>query len=194
MNVKSEWFPPPREAKLTENRIESRKTNLTDQLVEIFENADQFTKTYQDLLSQRLVENFKNDPGDNIVTEELMRTLDRLRDRLGDAALGQAQVMVKDCRESQKMTESCPKTMTQNTDVNVLIYSDQFWPSVVHPVEEKESDLILPKVISDQIDEMQKTFATFRPRRNLKVKKQVGMVSLSITPPGSTEPVQGGFL
>ena len=57
-------------------------------LVEIFENADQFTKTYQDLLSQRLVENFKNNQEHSIVTDELMRTLDRLRDRLGDAALG----------------------------------------------------------------------------------------------------------
>ena len=99
--------------------------------------------------------------------------------------------MVKDCRESQKLTQSeAGKSEDASVNVNLLIYSDQFWPSVVHPVEEKESDLILPKIISDRIDEIQKTFGSYRPRRTLSVKKQVGMVSLSITPPGSSEPVQ----
>ena len=90
-----EWNPPPREAQLTEIRPEGRKINLTDQLVEIFGNPDQFTDTYQRLLSHRLVENFKVKPPREIVTDELMRTLEQLRNRLGDDALGQAQVMIK---------------------------------------------------------------------------------------------------
>ena len=90
-----EWQPPPREAQLTEMRVEGRKINLTDQLVEIFGNPDQFTDTYQRLLSQRLVDNFKRKNDEEIVTEELMRTLEQLRNRLGDDALGQAQVMIK---------------------------------------------------------------------------------------------------
>lgn len=90
-----EWQPPPREAQLTEMRVEGRKINLTDHLVEIFGNPDQFTNTYQRLLSHRLVDNFKRKSEDDIVTDELMRTLEQLRNRLGDDALGQAQVMIK---------------------------------------------------------------------------------------------------
>jgi hypothetical protein len=98
-------------------RLDGRKINLTDQLVEIFGNPDQFTETYQRLLSHRLVENFKQKNEPNIVTDELMRTLEQLRNRLGDDALGQAQVMIKDCQESNKMEEHWTKPID---GVNIL--------------------------------------------------------------------------
>lgn len=65
--------------------------------------------------------------------------------------------------------------------VKILVYSDQFWPAVVHPAEEKESKLILPAIIQSEIDEMKKNFSAYRPGRSLSIKNQVGMVTLAIT-------------
>ena len=57
--------------------------------------------------------------------------------------------------------------------VKILVYSDKFWPSVVHPAEEKESKLILPDQIESQIQDLKKCFSAYRPNRTLNIKKQV---------------------
>ena len=82
-----------------------------------------------------------------------------------------------------------------NRAVQVLIYSDQFWPAVVHPAEEKEKDLILPGSVRSEMEKLQKEFAAFRPGRTLNFKSQVGLVTLEITAGGkeqefSVTPVQ----
>ena len=160
-----EWNPDPKEAQLSSNRRQGKKSNLTDQLVEVFGNQGQFTETYQRLLSQRLMENLKDldQKFDEMIPEELTRTLEHLRNRLGDESLCQAQVMVKDCKESAKYQfDSQIKVpifiiiLILNSLFQALIYSEQFWPDrIILPSEDKEKDLLLPKFINEQLDEIQ---------------------------------------
>ena len=75
-------------------------------------------------------------------------------------------IQISDCKESLKMSEYRSKSDAGKL-VTVLVYSDQFWPSVVHPAEEKEGNLILPKIIEKDIEDLKKLFSEYRPSRTL---------------------------
>ena len=148
-------------------------------ILEIFGNAEHFRGLYQKQLGDKLLEQFKNFPVMRLLPNFLSRTADQLRAKLGDDAMSDPQVMIKDSRETIQFN-------AESELLKTLLYSKQYWPDVVHPAEKKEEDLILPKEILEEIEISQKRFTERRPKRILEYDHQIGNVTLEITVGDST--------
>jgi len=169
------WYPPPREADMENIDLSSdTRQNALDHLIEIFGNAEHFRGLYQKQLGDKLLEQFKTFPVMRLLPNFLSRTADQLRAKLGDDAMSDPQVMIKDSRETIQFN-------AESELLKTLIYSEQYWPDVVHPAEKKEEDLILPKEILEEIEISQKRFTERRPKRILEYDHQIGNVTLEIT-------------
>ncbi|CBY08362.1 unnamed protein product [Oikopleura dioica] len=169
------WYPPPREADMENIDLSSDdRHNALDHLIEIFGNAEHFRGLYQKQLGDKLLEQFKNFPVMRLLPNFLSRTADQLRAKLGDDAMSDPQVMIKDSRETIQFN-------AESELLKTLIYSEQYWPDLVHPAEKKEEDLILPKEIMEEIEISQKRFTERRPKRILEYDHQIGNVTLEIT-------------
>ena len=106
-----DWYPPPRESMLSNSKI-SFKMNKIDQLVDLFAlpgkehhkiisnvrnkiDLDQVAPTFQRILFDRLISNFKSAGHENLVPIELKLTLTKVQQLLGEDHLVNSEVMIK---------------------------------------------------------------------------------------------------
>lgn len=167
-----DWYPPPRESMLSNSKI-SLKMNKIDQLVDLFALPDQVAPTFQRILFDRLISNFKSAGHENLVPMELKLTLTKVQHLLGEDHLVNSQVMIKDCEESSRLGLS--------TDmVKVLVYSKQLWPEFVHPIDVKDTNLVIPNDVQNQIDKIKESFSSQKVHRHLEFRKQMASVTIEI--------------
>ena len=95
------WIPKPRESILSDDPCSESghskfKHQKIEQLVDLFAVPDQVAPTFQRILFDRLVNNFKNNGEENLVPPELKSTLSKVQSLIGEEHLINSQVMIKD--------------------------------------------------------------------------------------------------
>ncbi|XP_006463280.1 hypothetical protein AGABI2DRAFT_186909 [Agaricus bisporus var. bisporus H97] len=206
------WDPEPIDAG-PEFRA-NKPQDVLSTLVSIYDSQDLFVKEVQILLAQRLLSipilsntTVEDTNGTTERIEKERRTLEILKLRFGEMALGVCEVMLKDMTDSKRIDShiqnqlslsSSSSTPPSSADINVVhptIISHHFWPSSDpsafsslsnqhHHQQQNQQQPSSSFMLPGQFKTLQSTylsqFTKFKPDKTLRFLPNLGSVTLLI--------------
>ena len=152
-------------------------------LTDIYGTKELFLSAYRSMLAEKLVHKIGFD-----CTKEL-KTLELLKIRFGEAALQNAEIMMRDVNDSKRLNAVIHGSMGGEhgramkedgifASLRVLVTSDQYWPSLS---KDDTIDFTLPDDVEAARSLFGKRYHSQKAPRTLKWKKSIGEVCLDLT-------------
>lgn len=158
-------------------------------LTDIYGTKELFLSAYRSMLAEKLVHKIDFD-----CTKEL-KTLELLKIRFGEAALQNAEIMMRDVNDSKRLNAVIHGGKTGGgrtppegaavedakdyfSSLRVLVTSDQYWPSIS---KDDTMDFSLPADMEAATVLFGKRYHSQKAPRTLKWKKSIGEVCLDLT-------------
>ncbi|KAL3312830.1 Anaphase-promoting complex subunit 2 [Cichlidogyrus casuarinus] len=181
----SNWKPAPIESALF-GKISRTQTSVFNTLLNIYDSKKNFIENYVQLLSDHLLRTLSFD-----ITNEV-KQLELLKLRFGETDLHQCDVMLKDIRNSKRITALITG---EETDVSskeralcfvnrrnpfkfgAYVLSAQYWPRI------EEVPWTIPSTLMEPLKCFQKDFELVLGNRNLNWLHKVGKVSVELDLP-----------
>lgn len=162
------WEPDPVDA-APEYKSDERG-EIIGSLIDIFENKEVFIKEFQNVLSERLLEN------EHEFQREL-QVLELFKKRIGESNLQACEVMLKDITDSRRIDEFVKKDPKMPRAASLLqtkILSRFYWPSL------QTDDFTIPKDIQDLQESFATGFEHFKPSRKLTWLNSLGSAKIEL--------------
>ncbi len=158
-------------------------------LTDIYGTKELFLSAYRSMLAEKLVHKIDFD-----CTKEL-KTLELLKIRFGEAALQNAEIMMRDVNDSKRLNavihggksgrgktpaegDAAEDTSGFFSSLRVLVTSDQYWPSIS---KDDAIDFALPADVEAATALFGRRYHSQKAPRTLKWKKSIGEVCLDLT-------------
>ncbi len=159
-------------------------------LTDIYGTKELFLSAYRSMLAEKLVHKIDFDCSNELKTLELLKI------RFGEAALQNAEIMMRDVNDSKRLNAvihggkgggggGAPSDGDAMDDANgffsslrVLVTSDQYWPSIS---KDDTIDFSLPADVEAATALFGKRYHSQKAPRTLKWKKSIGEVCLDLT-------------
>eukprot|EP00948_MAST-09A_sp_MAST-9A-sp1_P001753 g1753.t1 len=197
LNKMRSWTPDPIEAD-PQKSSRSRKSDILAMLIGIYGTTDIFVSEYRAMLSTKLLQSVDYDVDTDVQTLELLKL------KFGEEAMSVCEIMIKDVDDSRRLNkvvkdtwkkeiekkkeeeektttsenDSLDKTTREATNVDALIYSKHFWPSLTNDVDRT---LQLHPLIKDQLAEYEKAYEDIKKPRKLDWNPSHGLIEIEIS-------------
>ncbi|KZT56877.1 hypothetical protein CALCODRAFT_542803 [Calocera cornea HHB12733] len=177
------WLPEPVDAGADFRT--TRPMDIVSTLVSIYDTQDLFIKELQHLLAARLLA-VRNSPLDDEIG-----SVEKLKQRFGEAPLQVCAVMLKDMNDSRRTNTHLHGETPHPLYTTVI--SRLFWPTI-QPVPLK-----MPGQFKELQDTFEAEFHKFKPDKNLRWVPQLGAVSVKLdledrTVEVEATPIQAGVI
>ncbi|KAM7536379.1 hypothetical protein Aperf_G00000086197 [Anoplocephala perfoliata] len=193
------WMPDPLEALHHTGPPWKRRIDLLSLLVGgIYGSKRSFLTEYRALLSQRLLKQL------DFETSSAMRHLELLKMRFGDLDMQECEVMLRDLRESKRISSLIADEEKEETEkqgicpsecfpVRAYILSSEYWP------EFHNEQFNLPEGLAPSFTKFAKKFEKMKGLRTMNWMYKLGLVNVSLELGGETitidvSPVQASIL
>nr|VZI38799.1 unnamed protein product [Spirometra erinaceieuropaei] len=199
------WMPDPIEAR-HHTGLWRRKIDLLSLLVGIYGSKKAFLLEYRNLLSQRLLKMLSFD------TDAQLRHLELLKRRFGETDMQECDVMLKDIRDSRRITNYVAEDLKRSDDVETqeedcrtpneysaqfplqaFILSGEYWP------EFHREQFKLPSGLLKPFEHFTSRFEEVKGNRSVKWMHKLGLVNVDIERDGQpvtmdVSPLQAALL
>lgn len=199
------WMPDPIEAR-HHTGLWRRKIDLLSLLVGIYGSKKAFLLEYRNLLSQRLLKMLSFD------TDAQLRHLELLKRRFGEADMQECDVMLKDIRDSRRITNYVAEDLKRSEDeegqeegvrasdesstqfpLQAFILSGEYWP------EFHREQFKLPSGLLKPFEHFTSRFEEVKGNRSVKWMHKLGLVNVDIERDGQpvtmdVSPLQAALL
>ena len=162
-------------------------------LIGVYGGQESFLAEYKDMLAGRLIS-----IGSFDIDRELA-SLDLMKSKFGEAALGNCSVMIKDVMESRRLnakiktqlaTFSLPK-QSISLNLTMMVKSGHFWPTASSATPEGDDDFssphlglesfaFLPAETVTLMREYERIFTQLKPTQRVEWRKGEGLMTISI--------------
>ncbi|KAL7057615.1 hypothetical protein AAHC03_016797 [Spirometra sp. Aus1] len=199
------WMPDPIEAR-HHTGLWRRKIDLLSLLVGIYGSKKAFLLEYRNLLSQRLLKMLSFD------TDAQLRHLELLKRRFGETDMQECDVMLKDIRDSRRITNYVAEDLKRSEDEEIqegdcrtpneysaqfplqaFILSGEYWP------EFHREQFKLPSGLLKPFEHFTSRFEEVKGNRSVKWMHKLGLVNVDIERDGQpvtmdVSPLQAALL
>lgn len=164
------WHPAPLEIVPKNAPVGVRRhLDTMSLLTDIYGTKELFLSAYRSMLGERLTHKL------DFECDKELKTLELLKIRFGEAALQNAEIMMRDVNDSKRLNAVIRKMMPDTEWIRVLVTSDQYWPATGN------FDFNLPDSVNSAIASFDKHYHSQKTPRTLRWKKSLGEVSLNVT-------------
>ncbi|CAG8576925.1 3176_t:CDS:10 [Ambispora gerdemannii] len=179
------WVPDPIDAGPNYKSTIHRSADITNILINIFDNTDEIIEEIQKQMAPRLLSITDYDTTKEVAKLELFKL------RFQESKMAHTEVMIKDIADSKRMDNLvhtsgylAPRMLNGNDDddgnqkeeapLHAHIISKLFWPPPKH------EELLPPEPIQDMIYKFEGTYTMHKQRRKLEWFPNLGTVDLEI--------------
>jgi len=176
------WMPDSIDADPTRSSKSRRLSDILSMLVQIYGSKKLFVTEYRTLLAKKLLKNV------SLNTEQEFKTLERLKQRFGEAPLHPCNIMMKDVADSRRINKGI-KTIVDNNNnqtatkaegttlpMKSIIISKEYWPKL-----HNNTPFNLHPTLQQAHDNFAKQYSTLKAPRKLVWKHNLGIVNLDLT-------------
>jgi anaphase-promoting complex subunit 2 len=164
------------------------ETDTISLLIGVYGGQESFLAEYKDMLAGRLIS-----IGSFDIDRELA-SLDLMKSKFGDAALGNCSVMIKDVVESRKLNGKIKSQLTNAkfppSQLTMMVKSGHFWPSKSFGKEGDddgeaggglEAFSFLPSETQNLMREYERIYTQLKPTQRVEWRRAEGVMTISIT-------------
>ncbi len=176
-----------REPSIDEEQEETIRGNDTiSLLIGVYGGQESFLDEYKEMLAGRLVS-----IGSFEIDRELA-SLDLMKSKFGEAALGHCSVMIKDIMESRRLNNKIRaqlKSGPARSNISMVVKSGHFWPSVASgaDIDDEgvqgngvESFSFLPQETVSMMKEFERIYTDLKPTQRIEWRKAEGVMTISV--------------
>ena len=179
------WMPDSIDADPSRSSRSRRLSDILSMLVQIYGSKKLFVTEYKTLLAKKLLKNT------TFNTDQEVYTLERLKQRFGEAPLHPCEIMMKDLADSRRINKGITTTLEteatptqqeeQGTEITVapmksIIISKEYWPKL-----HNDPPFNLHPILLRAHDEFAKQYSALKAPRKLRWKHNLGIVNLDLT-------------
>ena len=180
------WMPDSIDADPTRSSRSRRLSDILSMLVQIYGSKKLFVTEYRTLLAKKLLKNT------TFNTDQEVYTLERLKQRFGEAPLHPCEIMMKDVADSRRINNGITTSVNNMTmtpeqrnaglltptkaKMKSMIISKEYWPKL-----QADTPCNLHPLLSQAHNEFAKQYSSLKAPRKLRWKNNLGMINLNLS-------------